>query len=468
MLVTTANELVHPTLNPNLKYFWLAPARNRVLYGGRSSSKTRDTSGFALFLAQAISVRIMCTRQFQSSVERSVYAVLVDQIERFGLQGKFHITQTKIVCPSTGSEFLFFGRARNTSEIKGTEDVDIHWAEEAELMTPEEWRIIDATLKGEGSQHWIVFNPRFSSDFVYQRFVVNPPPDTIIRKINYDENPFLSQTQLKVIEGLKNEDIEEYNHVYLGAPLTDDDKVIIKLSWIEAAIDAHVKLKFNSEGQNTIGFDVGDEGDPCANIHAHGSVVLWGEEWQGREDELLKSCIKTYNNAKRLSADIRYDCIGVGAHAGGKFDELNVANNTHIKYSKFNAGAAVYEPEKFYIQNRLEQIKNKDYFGDLKAQVWWLVADRFRNTYDAIHNGTQYPVDQLISISSSMPKLTKLKMELSTPRRDFDQNGRVKVESKKDLRRREVPSPNMADAFVMCFAPAIKSMRISDKVLQGF
>ena len=30
----------------------------------------------------------------------------------------------------------------------------------------------------------------------------------------------------------------------------------------------------------------------------------------------------------------------------------------------------------------------------------------------------------------------------------------VKVESKKDLAKREVASPNLADAFVMCFAPA--------------
>jgi phage terminase large subunit len=99
-----------------------------------------------------------------------------------------------------------------------------------------------------------------------------------------------------------------------------------------------------------------------------------------------------------------------------------------------------------------------------------MVADRFRNTFDAVHNGTQYPVDELISLSSDMPFLEKLKTELSTPRRDFDRNGRVKVESKEDLAKsnREggpQPSPNIADAFVMCFAPHVAPLKISKEAL---
>ena len=54
--------------------------------------------------------------------------------------------------------------------------------------------------------------------------------------------------------------------------------------------------------------------------------------------------------------------------------------------------------------------------------------------------------------------LEKLKAELSTPRVDYDNAGRCKVESKKDLAKREVKSPNLADAFVMCFAPKKHTM----------
>lgn len=54
---------------------------------------------------------------------------------------------------------------------------------------------------------------------------------------------------------------------------------------------------------------------------------------------------------------------------------------------------------------------------------------------------------------SIIKELKYLKAELSRPRVDYDNNGRVKVESKKDMKKRGIPSPNMVDALVMCYAP---------------
>ena len=158
-------------------------------------------------------LRFLCTRQFQNKIEESVYTLLKIQIERNGWQAKFKITDNKIVCRTTGSEFVFYGLWRSVGEIKSLESIDVHWAEEAHLLTESQWEVIDPTLRKENSQHWIVFNPRLASDFVYKRFVSRPPPDTVVRKINYTENPFLSETILKVIEAAKLEDFDRYQHV---------------------------------------------------------------------------------------------------------------------------------------------------------------------------------------------------------------------------------------------------------------
>lgn len=56
-------------------------------------------------------------------------------------------------------------------------------------------------------------------------------------------------------------------------------------------------------------------------------------------------------------------------------------------------------------------------------------------------------------MSSDIQGLDYLKAELSRPRVDHDNNGKVRVESKRDMRKRGIPSPNKADALVMCFAP---------------
>ncbi len=440
-----------PSLNPALRSFWTKPGiRYRVLYGGRDSTKTWDAAGMAVFLASQCKMRLLATREFQNRISDSVFTVLVDTIHRFGLQHEFKIDTTTIKHVFTGSEFLFYGRARNINEIKGLEGVDIHWSEESEQLTEEQQQIIDPTLRREASQHWIIFNPRFQDDYVYQRFVVNPPADTLVRKINFDENPWLSETSRKRIEAMRVEDYPSFEHYYLGVPWENSEGSVIMRSWIEAAVDAHLKLGIAPTGSRRIGFDVADDGhDKCANVSAHGFTVDWCEEWNGLEDQLLQSCSRTFSNARTRGAEIIYDSIGVGAGCGSKFDELNTAHGIQVQHTKFNAGSAVMNPEAIYTGT----IKNKDQFANLKAQTWWTVADRFRNTYNAVKNGQKFRDDELISISSQTPMLEKLKSELSTPKREFDGNGRVKVESKKDLAKRDVKSPNLADAFVMLFAP---------------
>lgn len=453
-----------PTLNPVLRSFWTTQARNKVLYGGRSSSKSWDAAGIAIFLSNKYSLRFCCARQIQNKIEESVYTLLKIQIDRFGLRHRFRILNNKIINRVTGSEFVFYGLWRNIEEIKSLEGISVLWLEEAHALTEYQWKILEPTIRKEGSECWFIFNPGLVTDFVWRNFVVDPPEDTLIRKINYDENPFLSDTMLKVIEAARRRDPDGFKHVYEGVPESDDDAAIIKLSWIEAAVDAHKVLNFEPSGRKRIGFDVADSGaDKCANVYRHGSVVYWADEWKAKEDELMKSCKRTYNAALERGAEIVYDSIGVGAGSGSKFEEINAErkaadpyHSAAIQHTKFNAGEGVHEPDEVY---QLD-ILNKDFFANLKAQAWWLVAERFRNTYNAVKNGEKFDVDDLISIDSDCPLLEKLKFELSTPHRDFDKNGRVMVESKKDLAKRDVPSPNIADAFIMAFAPTDTSMDI--------
>jgi phage terminase large subunit len=446
-----------PSLNPALRDFWRKKARNRVLYGGRASSKSWDAAGFATFLADNYQLRVLCVRQFQNKISESVYALLKIQIDRFGLSERFDVQRDKIYNMATGSEFMFYGLWRSIDEIKSLESVDVLWIEEAHNLTEEQWKILEPTIRKAGSQVWIVFNPKLATDFAYKRFVINPPPDTIVRKINYDENPFLSDTMLRIINAAKAEDPDEFAHIYGGEPMQDDDGVIIKRSWIMAAIDAHKTLKFEPVGRKRMGFDIADSGqDKCATVHAHGSVVLGADMWKAAEDELLKSCTRVYHAARELGCDVTYDSIGVGASAGAKFGEINEANpgGRPLRYAKFNAGGAVWMPEAIYKPDAQGKgTKNRDMFSNIKAQAWWLLADRFRNTFNAVRNGETFDHSDMISLSADLPHLEQLIDELSTPLRNYDANGRVKVESKQDLAKRGIPSPNLADAIVMSYAP---------------
>ena len=416
----------------------------------------------AIAMSQMCRLKFMCCRQFQNRIEESVYSLLKVQIERFGLTNDFTILQNKITHNHTGSEFIFYGLARNFAEVKSTEGVDILWIEEAQFLSAEQWRDLDPTLRKEGAQVWLIFNPKFVTDFVWKHFVVNRTDDMVVRHINYTENQFLSDTSRRKIETMKRDNPDEHRHVYLGEPMEDNDRVIIQRSWIMAAIDAHKKLGIVPTGRKRIGYDIADDGaDKNATVAAFGLLALSVQEWQGQVDDLMGSCKRVHLQARQLQADIYYDNIGVGAFAGSKFKELNETTRARIRSKGFGAGEKKHKPDAEYQPG----ILNKDFFSNLKAQAWWLVADRFRNTYAAIHHGQEFAEHELISINGNIALLERLIDELSTPMQDFDALGKVKVESKKDLAAREVPSHNLADALIMAYNPLIGTLVDYERLL---
>ena len=442
-----------PIMNPYLQDFWDTRSRFKILYGGRDSTKSNDTALHSIRLANNIPFRFLCTRMYQNRLEDSVYTLLKKEIERFGFRNDYNVLGNKIINTNTGAEFLFYGLARNIDEIKSIVKIDVLWIEEGHNLTEEMWDTLIPTLRESGSEIWVTFNPNLATDFSYKRLVVNPPKDAVVRMINYDENPFLSDTSKATIAEMKEEDYDKYLHIYKGIPKQDDEDVIIKRTWLDSCIDAHVKLGIEPTGERVTGYDVSDDGkDESAYVNKYGILITKVHQWKAKEDELVKSAKIIRNEAERFKSFVRYDSIGVGAGVGSNIKELNKINEIKVKYEAFNSGGAVVNKEKEYEAG----VKYKDYFSNVKAQAWKEVADRVLKTHNAITKGASYDPNEIISISSECDFLENLLTELSTPRKDYDLAGKFKVESKKNLAKRGVKSPNLADAFVMVFAPIEK------------
>jgi len=431
-------------LNPHLKSFWRTRKPYKLLKGGRFSSKTQDAGGMAAFLARNYSVRFLCIRQFQNRIADSVYTVVKQKIEAAGWADEFDIGVSTIKHKTTGSEFLFYGIARNIEEIKGTEGIDICWIEEGEGLTEAQWSIIDPTIRKEGAEVWILWNPHLQTDFVQTKLPMLLGDSCIIQHINYQQNPFLSTTAREKAERLKLADPDAYNHIYLGQPLSNDDAAVIKFAWIDAAIDAHLKLQIDMSGAQAVGYDVADSGaDKNACAIFDGGLLVDIDEWSAPEDALTQSAMRAW--AHVTNGRLIYDSIGNGAHVGSTLTTAGYTEN----YFKFNAAGAIVNPDQEYAPG----ITNKEKFENLKAQAWQDVADRFRNTYRAITTGEPFAPSELISISGQCPKIEQLKIELSTPRRRYSKRGLDIVEPKEELAKRGIPSPNLADAFIMGACP---------------
>lgn len=396
----------------------------------------------------------------QNSISDSVIRLLDDTINREGYQAEFEVQRASIRHLITGSEFMFYGIKNNPTKIKSLEGIDICWMEEAEAVSKESWDILIPTIRKPGSEIWVSYNPKNILDDTHQRFVIAPPDDICLLTVNYSENPWFPDVLRLEMEECKRKDYDLYLHIWEGEPVADSDMAIIKPSWIAAAVDAHQLLGFDIAGEKRVGFDVADEGeDSNAITLRHGSVAIDVMEWD--RGDVIESSNRVNLYAEQQQADeIIYDSIGVGAGVKAQLGRI-----AKVNIQGFNAGGAVLYPESEYISGK----KNKDMFSNIKAQAWWHVRDRFYKTWRCVEARKadpdctlEYKPDELISLSSDIKKLEYLKAELSRPWVDYDGNGKVKVESKKDMKKRGIPSPNMADSLIMAFAPLIRKPMVID------
>lgn len=193
------------------------PSRYKVWYGGRGSSKSWNVARVLLQLAYRTKVRVLCAREFQNSIADSVHRLLADQLAMLGLSGYFRVTDNCITS-TKGSQFIFKGIRRNIHEIKSLEGIDICWVEEGQRTGPQSWDILIPTIRKPGSEIWVTFNPDLRSDATYQRFVVNPPPDAIVKQVNFNNNPWFPDVLRAEMEYCRQVDEDAYRNIWLGEP----------------------------------------------------------------------------------------------------------------------------------------------------------------------------------------------------------------------------------------------------------
>ncbi|MNJ07198.1 Phage terminase large subunit [compost metagenome] len=452
------NALVQ--MNPKLRKVWFRPARIKIVHGGRASSKSYDFATALSFLGSQMQLKIVVARQFQNSISQSCKSLIESRIEAMELSDRYDFQRTTTVDLETGTQYLYYGIARNLQEIKSLDGVDILVIEEAGKLTKEQWEVIEPTIRKQGSEIWLCFNPDLATDFAWS-LVLNPPADSIVMQINYPENPFLSDTMKKSIADAKKRlPKEDFDHIYLGVPRSDDQLSFIKPSWLRKCIDSHKVLGRPgiAQGKRRMGFDIADAGeDTSAVALATGNFLKSIEEWASSEDQLLESTQRAYHMALEADAILVPDVIGVGASSVPKIIEMNNLREPQglpiLEYSKFHAGEAASDTP------YQEEFTCADFFTNMKAEAWGKTSDRARNTFvlvSAIEDGKtgddlpEFEDHELLSISSEIECLEKLIKELSSPRKIIDLAGRTMVEKKADMKnKRGIPSPNLADAAII-------------------
>jgi phage terminase large subunit len=223
-------------------------------------------------------MRILCAREFQTSIRDSVHKLLVDQITAMGMMGLFEVTQSSIR-GLNGSEFFFVGLKNNVSNIKSFEGVDICWVEEAQSVSRLSWNVLIPTIRKEGSEIWVSFNPELEQDETYQRFVVSPPPGAVVQKINWSDNPWFPETLRAEKDSLKARDPAAYATVWEGVCRQTVDGAIFARELEMADIDGRIgRVPY----------------DPVKPVHAvwdlgwSDQTAIWFVQFIGMETRLIR------------------------------------------------------------------------------------------------------------------------------------------------------------------------------------
>lgn len=204
------------------------PARYKTFYGGRGAGRTTNFARALLIGAAQNPEIILCTREYQNSIADSVHRALAEQIKEMNI-GYYFTVYDNYISSICGSEFIFKG-LQSIDDLKSTEKIKRCWIEEAHKVRKRSWEILTPTIRGEGSEIWTSYNLEDEESPTHKKLVTNAPSNSIIRKVNYDENPFFPavleqerQDALRLIAEAANETERaqaqaDYDHIWEGYP----------------------------------------------------------------------------------------------------------------------------------------------------------------------------------------------------------------------------------------------------------
>lgn len=209
-------------------------------------------------------------------------------------------------------------------------------------------------------------------------------------------------------------------------PLASPD-ALIELAWVEAAHQPDPNTEHrtpNTETPRVLGLDVARYGD-CETVAAirRGSVLTAIHTWRGAD--LMTTCGKAIALAREHECTtIAVDTAGLG---GGVLDRLmelqreDPRAHQGFEIRAFEAGGRPTDPAKWRNQ---------------RAEAYWTLRERYR--------------ERTIQHAGEWHRLTG---QLTSLRYGYTSAGQLTIETKDEMRKRGLASPDWADAVAIAFAP---------------
>lgn len=250
---------------------FLSPRRYKGAFGGRGSGKSHFFA--QMLVARCVAdptIRAVCVREIQKSLDQSVKQLIEDKIAAIGAQHRFEVQEREIYVLNRRGEraglIIFQGMQNHTADsMKSLEGYRIAWVEEAQSLSQRSLELLTPTLRAKDAELWFSWNPRQASDPV-DAFLRSPEAegdaDILALEVNYTDNPWFGETSLvRDMERDRRRNPDKYAHVWMGAYQRNSETRVFR-NWREAEFEAPADAVFR------FGADWGFAIDPSVLVRA--------------------------------------------------------------------------------------------------------------------------------------------------------------------------------------------------------
>lgn len=210
--------------------FSTSNVRYRSSWGGRGSSKTRT---FALMTAikgymyaeAGVSGLILGAREFMNTLSESSMEEIKQAIRSVPfLKSYYEMGENYIRTRNRRVSYGFAGLRHNLDSIKSKARILLCWVDEAETVSEIAWRKLLPTVRENGSEVWVTWNPERRDSATSKRFrheeIYDPITGDLIGvgcEMNYLDNPWFPQElEIERRQDQANQDDATYRWIWEG------------------------------------------------------------------------------------------------------------------------------------------------------------------------------------------------------------------------------------------------------------
>lgn len=256
---------------PNIRY--------RSSWGGRGSAKTRS---FALMTAikgyvyaeAGVSGLILGAREYMNSLSDSSMEEIKQAIRSVPFLNQYYeMGENYIRTKNRRVSYGFAGLRHNLDSIKSKARILLCWVDEAETVSEVAWRKLLPTVREDGSEVWITWNPERRDSATSQRFRHEEIFDDLTGELigigvemNYSDNPWFPEVlEIERRQDQKNLDDATYRWIWEGDYLELSEAQIFRNKYKVEAFDDEL---WKSAERLFFGADFGFANDPNTLIRS--------------------------------------------------------------------------------------------------------------------------------------------------------------------------------------------------------